>query len=68
MMKNALFYIQYENGRYVETEFETLKKAERAYNKYHKNPELDAKAYGWEGRTITGGISQMIRAKKKAAQ
>jgi len=65
-MKNAIFYIEYENGTVKETEFDTLKKAERAYNKYAKNPELDAKGWGWEGRTITGGISQLIRKKKAA--
>jgi len=65
-MKNAIFYIEYEDGRYVETEFDTLKKAERAYNKYYKNPEPTAKAYGWEARTLTGGISQLIRKKKAA--
>lgn len=65
-MKNALFYIQYEDGRYVETEYDTLKKAESAFNKYAKNPELDAKGWGWEARTLTGGISQLIRKKKAA--
>lgn len=65
-MKNALFYIEYENGTVKETEFATEKQAERAYNRYYKNPEPTAKCYGWEARTLTGGISQMIRKKKAA--
>lgn len=63
-MKNALFYIAYEDGSVVETEFKTEKGAERAFNKYAKNPEPTAKGWGWEVQTLTGGISQMIRKKK----
>ena len=45
---SAVFYIEYHDGKFTQIEFKTPAKARAAYNRYRKEPEDSAKAYGWE--------------------
>ena len=61
---SAYFYIQYRDGTYVETEYKSEMGARRAYAKYGKNPEDNAKGWGWDTKYETPTLSQQIRKKK----
>jgi hypothetical protein len=60
----AVFYIEYQDGRYSEIEFRTPTMARKAYNLYCKEPEDNAKTYGWETRSVPLTLSQQVRAKR----
>ena len=63
-MSGAFFYIEYKNGKVTQIEFKTLEMAKKAYNLYAKEPEDNAKGYGWEVKCEPLTLSQQIRAKK----
>lgn len=59
------FYVEYNNGKsLVETNLTKLQ-AKRRYNAYRKNPDLEAKSWGWE-ESNPYKLSQQIRQLKKA--
>lgn len=66
-MTGAFFYIEYTDGKVTQIEFKTAKMAEKAYKLYAKEPEDNAKGYGWELKCEPLTLSQQIRARKVAA-
>ena len=63
-MSGGFFYIEYNDGRITEIEFKTAKMAEKAYKLYAKEPEDNAKGYGWDTKYETPTLAQQIRAKQ----
>ena len=63
-MSGAFFYIEYDNGSVTQIEFKTLEMARKAYKLYCKEPEDNAKGYGYEVKCEPLTLSQRIRAKK----
>ena len=63
-MSGGFFYIEYEDGRMVEIEFKSADKAKKAYMLYDKEPEDNAKAYGWDTKYEEPTLAQQIRARK----
>lgn len=63
-MSGGFFYIEYDDGRMVEIEFKSADKAKKAYMLYDKEPEANAKAYGWDTKYETPTLAQQIRARK----
>ena len=63
-MSGAFFYIEYKNGSVTEIEFKTAQAARKAYKLYEKEPEDNAKGWGWDTKYENPTLSQQIRAKK----
>lgn len=63
-MSGAFFFIEYVDGRVTQIEFKTPAMAKKAYSMYDDEPEVDAKAYGWDTKYETPTLAQQIRAKK----
>ena len=63
-MSGGFFYIEYDDGRITEIEFKNASKAKKAYMLYDKEPEANAKAYGWDTKYETPTLAQQIRARK----
>lgn len=63
-MSGAFFYVEYRDGTIVETEFKTVLGAKRAYGKYSKRPEDNAKGWGWDTKYDAPTLAQQIRARK----
>jgi hypothetical protein len=63
-MSGAFFYIEYKDGSVTEIEFKTASMARKAYKLYEKEPEDNAKGWGWDTKYETPTLSQKIRAKK----
>ena len=63
-MSGAFFYVEYKDGTITETEFKTVLGAKRAYGKYSKRPEDNAKGYGWDTKYDAPTLAQQIRARK----
>jgi hypothetical protein len=66
-MSAAYFYIEYKDGKCTQIEFKTQAMARKAYNLYDKEPEDNAKGWGWDTKYETPSLVQQIRAKKAAA-
>lgn len=64
MSKGAFFYIEYRDGRITEIKFKTPKMAEKAYKLYDKEPEDDAKGWGWDTEYENPTFAQQIRKRK----
>ena len=62
----AYFYIEYDDGRVTQIEFRTPTTARKAYELYCKEPEDNARGYGWEVKYSPPTLEQQIRAKKIA--
>jgi len=62
-MTKAVFYIQYDDGSYTQTVFESAIMAKRAYNRYAKRLEHNVKEYGWEVLSEPMTLSHRIREK-----
>lgn len=62
----AYFYIEYQDGRVTQIEFRTPATARKAYELYCKEPEDNARGYGWEVKSSPPTLEQQIRAKKIA--
>lgn len=60
-MSGAYFYIEYRDGKVTQINFRTAKMAKRAYELYDKEPEDNAKGWGWEVKAEPPTLSQMIR-------
>lgn len=60
----AFFYIEYKDGRVTEIKFRTPASARKAYNLYEKEPEDDAKGWGWDTEYENPSLAQQIRQKK----
>jgi hypothetical protein len=63
-MSGAFFFIEYKDGSITEIEFKTPAMAKKAYKLYEREPEDNAKAYGWETKYEVPTLAQQIRAKK----
>lgn len=63
-MSGGFFFIEYDNGTCTQIEFKTAKMAKRAYALYDKEPEDNAKSYGWDTKYEVPTLTQQIRAKK----
>lgn len=63
-MSGAFFYIEYTDGSVTETEFKTAQVARKAYKLYEKEPEDNAKGWGWDTKYEVPTLTQQIRAKK----
>lgn len=63
-MSGAFFYIEYRSGKITEIKFKTAKMAKKAYELYDKEPEDNAKGWGWEIKCEPLTLSQQIRARK----
>lgn len=59
------FYVEYNNGKALIESNLTKLQAKRRYNAYAKNPEFEAKAWGWE-ESNPYTLSQQIRQLKRA--
>ena len=66
-MSGAYFYIEYQDGRVTQVEFKTSASARKAYALYEREPEDNARCWGWEVRRDPPTLSQQIRAKKALA-
>lgn len=67
-MSGGFFFIEYVDGRITEIEFKDAKKAKKAYMLYDREPEDDAKAYGWDTKYEVPTLTQQIRANKMAKE
>ena len=67
-MTGGFFYIEYNDGRITEIEFKDAKKAKKAYMLYDREPEDDAKAYGWDTKYEAPTVAQQIRKNKMAKE
>mgnify|MGYP003352004453 CR=1 FL=1 len=63
-MSGAFFFIEYTDGRVNQIEFKTPAMAKKAYMLYDREPEDNAKAYGWDTKYETPTLAQQIRARK----
>lgn len=63
-MSGAYFYIEYRSGKITEIKFKTAKMAKKAYELYDKEPEDNAKGWGWDTEYETPTVAQQIRARK----
>lgn len=63
-MPGAYFYIEYRSGKITEIKFKTAKMAKKAYELYDKEPEDNAKGWGWDTEYETPTVAQQIRARK----
>lgn len=63
-MSGGFFYIEYADGAVTQIEFKTAAAAKKAYSVYAKEPEDNAKAYGWDTKYEKPTLTQQIRAKK----
>lgn len=63
-MSGAFFYIEYRNGSVTQIEFKTAQMARKAYKLYEKEPEDNAKGWGWDTKYEVPTLTQQIRAKK----
>jgi hypothetical protein len=66
-MAGAYFYIEYTDGRVVQTEFAKPTQARQAYTAYAKRPEYEARVYGWDVKADPPTLSQQVRARRAAA-
>ena len=64
MAKRAVFYIEYQNGRVNQIQFKTAQRARKAYELYSKEPEADARSWGWELLCDPPTLSQVLRSRK----
>ena len=63
-MSGGFFFIEYVDGRITEIEFKDANKAKKAYMLYDREPEDNAKAWGWDTKYEAPTVAQQIRAKK----
>jgi hypothetical protein len=63
-MSGAFFYIEYTDGSVTETEFKTTQMARKAYKLYEKEPEDNAKGWGWDTKYEVPTLTQQIRENK----
>ena len=63
-MSGGFFYIEYNDGRITEIGFKDAKQAKKAYMLYDREPEDDAKCWGWDTKYEIPTLAQKIRAKK----
>lgn len=66
-MSAGYFFIEYKDGKYTEIKFKTTKMAEKAYKLYCKEPEDNAKGWGWDTEYDKPTLAQQIRQKKTLA-
>ena len=62
-MPGAYFYVEYRNGKITEIKFKTAKMAQRAYELYDKEPETNAKGWGWDTEYETRWLSRFAQRK-----
>jgi hypothetical protein len=63
-MSGAFFFIEYVDGKITEIEFKTQAMARKAYKMYEREPEDNAKSWGWDTKYEAPTLAQQIRAKK----
>jgi len=63
-MSGAFFFIEYVDGKITEIEFKTQAMARKAFKLYEREPELNAKSWGWDTKYEAPTLAQQIRAKK----
>lgn len=63
-MSGGFFFIEYNDGRITQIEFKDADKAKKAYMLYDREPEDNAKIYGWDTKYEALTLAQQIRAKK----
>lgn len=63
-MSGAFFYIEYNDGKITEIEFKTSAMARKAFKMYEREPESNAKSWGWDTKYEAPTLAQQIRAKK----
>jgi len=66
-MSGAFFYIEYKNGSVTQIEFKTQAMAKKAYALYDREPEDNAKGWGWDTKYEAPTLTQQIRARKANA-
>jgi hypothetical protein len=66
-MSGAFFYIEYNDGKVTEIEFKTQAMARKAYKMYEREPEDNAKSWGWDTKYEAPTLAQLIRARKANA-
>jgi hypothetical protein len=63
-MSGAFFYIEYTDGSVTQIEFKTAQMARKAYKLYEKEPEDNAKGWGWDTKYEEPTLTQQIRKNK----
>lgn len=63
-MSGGFFFIEYTDGSVTQIEFKTAQMARKAYKLYEKEPEDNAKGWGWDTKYEVPTLTQQIRAKK----
>lgn len=63
-MSGGFFYIEYKDGSVTQIEFKSTAMARKAFKLYEKEPEYNAKSWGWDTKYETPTLSQKIREKK----
>ncbi len=66
-MSGAFFFIEYMDGKATEVEFKTPAMARKAYKMYDREPEDNAKSWGWDTKYEAPTLAQQIRARKANA-
>jgi hypothetical protein len=67
-MSGAFFYIEYTDGSVTQIEFKTVQMARKAYKMYEKEPEDNAKGWGWDTKYEVPTLSQQIRENKMSKE
>ena len=66
MKTGGYFFIEYRDGTVTQIKFKSASMARKAYNLYDKEPEDNAKGWGWDTEYETPSLQQQIRARKAA--
>ena len=67
-MSGAFFYIEYRDGSVTQIEFKTVQMARKAFKLYEKEPEDNAKGWGWDTKYEKPTLAQQIRENKMSKE
>jgi hypothetical protein len=63
-MSGGFFFIEYADGSVTQIEFKSTTMARKAFKMYEKEPEDNAKSWGWDTKYEVPTLSQQIRENK----
>jgi hypothetical protein len=67
-MSGGFFFIEYIDGSVTQIEFKSTKMARKAFNLYEKEPEYNAKSWGWDTKYEKPTMAQQIRENKMSKE
>ena len=67
-MSGGFFFIEYTDGSVTQIEFKSTTMARKAFKMYEKEPEDNAKPWGWDTKYEVPTLSQQIRENKMSKE